>query len=217
MVAEDVKLIEYSKKVEWSNTLTHGVGAVLSLVAVAAMLIKAQGARSLVSAAVYGVSLLAVYVASTVYHGLKMGEAKRIARLVDHSMIPVLIAGTATPCALVTLFDVSMPHGVAVFSVAWGCAAFGLISKLFFFEKLKSVTVTVYIVSCLVMICSAVPLLDEINKNAFYGLLAGNLIYLAGAAFCGLGIKRPALHVVFHLFVVAASAVHFAVIFLYVI
>lgn len=216
MVAKNVKLIEYSKSVDTGNCLTHAFGAVLSVAALIMMVIKAEGARHVAAAVIYGISLVAVYTVSAVYHGLKQGEAKRIARLIDHSTVPVLIAGTATPCALITLFDVSLPHGLLVLFLGWGCTLFGIISKLFFFEKARKITVAVYIISCVIMVCSALPLLDVINKRPFAGIVMGNVLYLISAVFCGLGIKRPAMHVVFHIFALLASATHFLVIYLYV-
>ena len=210
---KDVKLIEYSKRVDFFNCLTHAIGAVASVAAFILLAEKAEGARATASAVIYGLSMLAVYTVSAVYHGLKNGEAKRIARLVDHSAIPVMIAGTATPCALVTLFEISKPHSLLVLSVAWFCALFGIVSKIFFFQKLRKVTVAVYIVSCVIMLGSALPLLDKIDNGAFFGLFAGCMLYLIGAAFCGLGIKRPALHVVFHVFVILGSLAHFLVIY----
>ena len=140
MVTKDIKLIEYSKRVDIGNCITHAVGAVLSVAAITVMLISAEGAREIVSVLLYGIPMLTVYTASAVYHGLKSGEAKRVARLLDHSAIPLLIAGTTTPCALITLYDISAAHGIAVLSAAWFCALFGLISKIFFFEKLKKIT-----------------------------------------------------------------------------
>ena len=217
MIAKDVKLIEYSKKVDFGNCITHAAGAIGGIAALILMIMKAEGARHTASAVIYGIALIAVYTVSAVYHGLKNGEAKRKARLIDHSTVPVLIAGTATPCALITLYEISMPHSLLVFFLAWGCTLFGIISKLFFLEKARKITVAVYIASCIVMICSAIPLLGQINPNAFGGLVLGNIFYLIGAAFCGLGIKRPWLHVVFHIFVLLASFVQFAVIYIYVI
>lgn len=212
-LSSEVKLIEYSRKVDTANCVTHAFGAVLAVTAAVMLFAKAQGVRSVASALIYGLSLTAVYVASATYHGLKNGEAKRVARLVDHSAIPVLIAGTATPCALITLYEISVFHSVLVFTLAWGCAIFGLISKLFFFEKLRKVTMAVYIVSCLIMLLSVVPLIGELKSEAFAGIVWGNIAYLIGAAFCGLGIKREALHVVFHIFALAGSAVHFIIIY----
>lgn len=213
MALKEVKLIEYSQRVDFFNCITHAFGAVLSVVGFITMLIKANGARELVSALLFGISLIAVYTVSAVYHGLKNGEKKRIARLIDHSAIPFLIAGTASPCALVTLYEISIPHSLAVLFLAWFCTVFGLISKIFFFNKLRKVTVAVYIISCAAMICCAIPILGEINPDAFGGILIGNIFYLIGAAFCGIGIKKPAMHVVFHVFSVLASLTHFIVIY----
>lgn len=213
LIANDVKLIEYSKAVDRWNCITHAVGAVFSVFATVFLLAQADNTRKFVSGLIYGLSMLAVYTVSSVYHGLPMGETKRRARLVDHSAIPILIAGTSTPCALITLHEVSVAHGIAVFVIAWFCAVFGVVSKVFFFEKLKAVTMAVYIISCVAMLGCAVPLLGEIDVGAFLGLLAGCIVYVVGAVFCYLGIKRPALHIVFHIFVFAATVTHYAVIY----
>lgn len=217
MIAKNVKLMEYSRSVDLGNCITHALGAVLSVAGLLMLTVKAEGRMHTVSAFIYGISMIAVYTVSAVYHGLKNGEAKRIARLIDHSTVPILIAGTATPCALITLFEISVPHSLFVFFLGWGCTLFGIISKLFFFEKMRKVTVAVYIISCLLMLLSACPVIGEINHTAFSGIVLGNIFYLLGALFCGLGIKRPWFHVVFHIFALLASATHFAVIYIYII
>lgn len=213
MVAKEVKLIEYSKNVDLGNCITHALGAVLSVAAIIAMMISARGTRQIVSVLIFGITMLTVYTVSAVYHGMKNGEAKRIARLLDHSAIPLLIAGTTTPCALVALYDISTVHGIAVLSAAWFCALFGLISKLFFFEKLKKITYAVYIICCSAMLFSAIPVIDKMEKGAFGLISLGCVLYLIGAIFCYLGVKREKFHVVFHVFVLLASAVHFYVIY----
>lgn len=217
MVAKDVKLIEYSKGVELGNCLTHAVGAVLSVIAVILLMTAAEGARETVSALLYGIPMLTVYTVSAVYHGLKSGEAKRIARLLDHSAIPLLIAGTTTPCALIALYDISVFHGIAVLSAAWFCALFGLISKVFFFEKLKKITYAVYIICCALMLFSVIPVIPEMENGAFELIAAGCITYVIGAVFCYIGVKRQIYHVVFHVFVLLASMIHFYVIYFIII
>lgn len=217
MLGKDVGLIEYSHRVDAANCISHAVGAAMAAVGFVFLVMKASGFRGAVSAVVFGLSLMAVYTVSAVYHGLPSGEAKRKARLVDHSTVPVLFAGTATPCALITLWNISPKHCAFVLALGWGCTFFGIISKLFFFEKLKNITVAVYIVSGIAMLASAVPLLGEINGDAFGGLLIGNALYLAGGVFCAIGRKRPAMHVVFHILTVLGSAVHYHVIYSFVI
>lgn len=216
MLGSDVKLIEYSRRVDLGNSITHGAGAVSALAGFFFLIAEANGVRGILSAVVYGLSLIAVYTVSSVYHGLPVGEAKRKARLIDHSTVPVLIAGTATPCALMTLWNLSIPHTVFVLAVGWGCTLFGIFSKLFFFEKLKKVTVAVYIISSVAMLLTAIPFLGRIRGDAFGGLLLGNAFYLVGALFCAIGRKYPAMHVVFHVLTVIGSAIHYFVILLFV-
>lgn len=217
MLTKDVELIVYSKKVDFWNTATHTIGIALSVIGLIAMLIKAESTRHFVSALIFGISLIAVYTASSVYHGLRQGEAKRKARLIDHSTVPILIAGTATPCAMITLYDVSIAHCIIVLILAWTCTVFGIISKIFFFEKLKNATVIVYIISGTIMFLSVIPILEQIDATAFRSLLAGGVMYVIGAVLCGLGTKKEWLHVVFHVFVLFGSIIHFLVIYFYMI
>lgn len=216
MIAKDVKIIEYSRPVEFFNTLTHAFGAVLSVIGLFILLGKAEGFRQIFSAVVYAGSLIAVYTVSAVYHGLKKGEAKRIARLIDHMTVPILIAGTATPCTLVGLFRINIPVSILIFVLAWLCTGFGIISKFFFFEKLSKITPIVYILGSLVMMCCAIPLLGQMKTKAYLGLGDGNIFYLLGAFFCMLGVKKPACHAIFHFLVVFASFIHFYVIYMFI-
>ena len=217
MVNRNIGLIEYSRKVDMGNCISHAVGAALSVPALIMLVLKADGWRHTVSAVIFGLSMLAVYTVSAVYHGLTDPKKKATARLIDHSTVPMLIAGTATPCALVTLYEINGFYALAVFFLGWFSTLFGLFAKLFFFEKTRKITVAVYIASSLLMMCCAVPVLGEINGNAFGGIVFGNMLYLTGALFCLLGRKRPALHIVFHIFAVLATATHFAVIYRFVV
>ena len=212
-----VKLVEYSKTVDLLNCLTHAVGSALSVFFLFLMLRKASGARPLVSALIYGISFFAVFTVSAVYHGLRDEKKKRKARLVDHSTVPLLIAGTATPCAMITLYEVSPGRCVLVMVLGWFCFLFGLFSKLFFFEKLKAVTMAVYIVSGAVMLLSVVPIIDRIDSSAFMKLVYGCVLYLVGAVFCAVSQKKPYCHVIFHVFVLLGAVVHFYVIYRYII
>ncbi len=217
MINKNIGLIEYSEKVDFGNCVTHATGAALSVPALILLCMKAEGFRETVSAIIFGLSLMAVYTVSAVYHGLRDEKKKEKARLIDHSTVPMLIAGTATPCALITLYNISIIHSVLIFVLAWGCTLFGLFAKLFFFEKTRKATVAVYIICCLIMICSGIPVLGKINGDAFGGLVLGNAFYLIGAVFCGIGRKKPVFHIVFHIFALIASAVHFYVIYRFVI
>lgn len=213
MIGQDVKLIEYSKAIDKYNCITHALGAVLGVFGTLAITMKATSVRHFVSALIYSITLVAVFTVSAVYHGLPQGESKRIARLIDHSTVPMLIAGTATPCAMVSLYEVRPSLGITVATIGWFCALFGLFSKLFFFEKLKAVTMTVYIISGVIMLSSVIPVTNQINMGAFWYLVAGCIVYLLGAILCGLGAKIPVLHIIFHIFVLAGAAIHFLTIY----
>ena len=180
------------------------------------MLINASSDRKILCSLIYGATLLTVYTASSVYHGLRPSQSKRIARLVDHSSVPLLIAGTTTPCALISLYNISPAHGITVLICGWICALFGIFSKLFFFERLKAVTMAVYIVCGLSMLLSAVPKLGQLNKGGFGWLVFGCVFYVIGAALCGLGAKKPLLHPIFHVFVMLGSGIHFYAIYCYI-
>lgn len=105
---DSVELIEYTKTQDALNCVTHALGAIFGAAVLVLLIKKALplgSARYTAAAVVYGLSIILLYSASAVYHGLPQGEAKRTARLVDHSVIPILLAGTATPCALITLYN----------------------------------------------------------------------------------------------------------------
>lgn len=215
VVNSQVKLIEYDKKTDLANCLTHAVGAALAVAGLVAVIVKTHGAgfRDVFSGVVYSLTLIGVYASSAVYHGLPAGEAKRTARLADHMAIPLLFAGTATATSLNALYSVSPAHGITVFCSAWFCAVFGIVSKLFFFEKLKVLTMVVYMAGGGAMLLSAVPHIGKLDPGVFLLFSLGCMLYVSGAVFCGLGIKRPPLHVVFHVLVLAGSMIHYYVIY----
>lgn len=218
-LTKDVKLIEYPRGVERANVLTHAPGAVFGAAGLFALIKKAAASgsgRIIFSAAVYGAAFLLVYLCSAVYHALPQGEIKRRARLLDHLAIPLLLAGTTTPCALVSLWRVSVPHGAAVFAAAWAVAAFGVLGKLFFFEKLKAAVIAVYFAGGSVMLFSALPHAASFDKTAFALLFAGSAVYCAAGLLCRAGIKRPVFHPVFHAVVLLGSLTHFAVIYFFI-
>lgn len=215
---KDVKLIEYSKPVDALNCITHAIGAALAVIGMVFLVKKSlilSDTVGVISCIIYSVSLIAVYAISALYHGLPQGEAKRKARLFDHLAIPLLLAGTSTPCALITLRRVSMPNSILVITIAWFCAIFGIIAKLFFFEKLKAAVMAVYFTGGAIMLLSTVPLLENINKTGFLILVVGCVAYTVGALFCHGGIKRPWMHVIFHIFTVFGSAFHYFAIYAY--
>lgn len=219
MYSENIELAVYSKKEDKLNCITHGAGVILAAVVLVVCLKKSLefGApNKILSALIYGVTMMTLYAASALYHGLPTGKLRKIARVIDYSMIYILIAGTATPCALVGLYDIHRGHALFVFYFAWACAAIGILMSVLFFEKTKVLRMVLYIGEGVVMFASVFPIKGAINKNALGLLILGGLIYTAGTIFLRLGKKKEYAHTIFHLFVLAGSGMHFYVMVKYI-
>ena len=214
-----MELIEHTNAQDALNCATHALGAIFGAAVLILLIKKAapfSSARYMTAAVVYGLSIILLYGSSAVYHGLPRGEAKRTARLVDHSVIPILLAGTATPCALITLYNHNKICCAVVLLLGWVSVIFGLVAKLFFFQKTKAACVAVYIIAGAVMLSCSLAVIDEINVHALLLLVLGCAVYLFGSIFCAVGRKHPWCHVPFHIFMVAGSMIHAYVIYEYV-
>jgi hemolysin III len=193
---------------EIANAVTHGVGALASAAAAAVLVTLAQlnGTRmQVISALVFGSSLVMLYTASTLYHAIPSAAAKRRLKVFDHCAIYMLIAGTYTPFALIGLRGVV---GWWLFGVAWGLATVGIIFKLFFTGRFKLFSTLVYIGMGWMSLFAIKPMLVKIPTAALMWLLAGGIAYTAGTLFYHNERLRYS-HAVWHLFVLAGSACHF--------
>ena len=128
----------------------------------------------------------------------------------------VLLAGTATPCSLITLYNHNKICCAVVLLLGWGSVLFGFIAKLFFFQKTKAACVAVYIIAGAVMLSCSLAVIDEINIRALLLLVLGCAVYLFGSIFCAVGRKHPWFHVPFHMFMVAGSMIHAYVMYEYI-
>ena len=199
---------------EVANSITHGVGAALSVAGLVVMVVIAalRGTSALVVAcAVYGASLVLLYLSSTLYHALTNGRVKRVFRILDHASIYVLIAGTYTPFTLVTLRGV---WGWALFGIVWTLAVMGIVFKCFFTGRLHVLSTTVYVVMGWIAVVAIRPLLQALPWPGFLWLLAGGVFYTLGVGF--FAWRRKYAHTIWHLFVLAGSVCHFSVVYQYV-
>jgi hemolysin III len=200
---------------EVANTITHGFGLVLSLAGLAVLVALAAtngGGWHLLSAIVYGLSLVVLYAASTFYHGAKTGRAKDVLQLVDHCCIYLLIAGTYTPFTLIAL-----KGGLAwtLFGVAWSAAVLGIVMKVLFHNRFKAASVISYLLMGWIGAVAVYPLAETIGWNALLLVIAGGVSYTAGTIFYGWHSLRHH-HAIWHLFVLGGSALHFAAVAVYV-
>jgi len=197
------------------NTLTHLAGAVLSAVALIWMIFKGVSNGStlqIVSAVVFGLSLIALYTASTVYHWVPSSEkVQAILRRVDHSMIYILIAGTYTPVCLLALKGTL---GWTLFGIVWGLAIMGIIMKLIWFSAPRWLYTSFYLILGWMAIFFIVPLYKSLPIQGFIWLLVGGLMYSVGAVIYATKPKRIQIsvfgfHEIFHVFILAGSFAHF--------
>jgi hemolysin III len=192
---------------ERANTITHGVGAVLSLISGAVMVTLAAlggNAWQIVSAAVFSAALLLLYTASTLYHAVQHRQAKARLEILDHAAIFVLIAGTYTPFTLVSLRGA---WGWSLFGVIWGLALLGVIAKLFVTGRFARLSTLIYVAMGWLVVVAIVPLLRELSGAALAWLVAGGLSYTAGTLFYH-NHRLPYAHAIWHLFVLGGSACH---------
>ena len=200
------------------NSITHGIGVLLSIAALVLMIVFAAinegDAWQFVSFSIYGASLITLYMASTLYHAIQRKKTKRFFNVFDHASIFILIAGTYTPFCLVPLRG---PWGWTLFGIIWGLAIAGVIFKLFFYtDKLRVISAILYIGMGWIIIIALKPLIQNVPAGSLYWLLAGALSYCIGVLFY-LRRQNRFNHVIWHLFVLGGSISHFFAIFSFLI
>ncbi len=198
---------------ELANSVTHGIGLALSIAGFVVLLILSVTRGSvwqIVSCAVYGSTLVALYAASTLYHGIPVPSLKRILKILDHSAIYLLIAGTYTPFLLVNLRG---GWKWPLFGIIWGLALAGILFKVWFVDHFKILSTLVYLLMGWLGVVAFRPLVASVPHGALAWLLAGGVIYSIGVVFYA-SKRIPYAHTIWHIFVMAGSTCHyFAVLF----
>jgi len=205
----------YSPLEERINIFSHAAGLLLSMVAVVLLVTRASSygnAWHIVSVAIFGASLIALYAASTTYHSATRAELRARLRVIDHATIYILIAGTYTPFTLITLTG---PVGWTIFAASWGMAISGITLKLFFTGRFNLVSTLMYVFMGWIIIFAVKPLIANLSTAGLSWLVAGGLSYTIGAIIYSIK-KVPLNHAIFHLFVLAGSICHFVAVYFYV-
>jgi hemolysin III len=198
------------------NSLTHGVGAVLSIAGLGILVTLASlhgGPRHVVTVSIYGCAMLLLYLASTCYHACRHPRARHWLRVADHIAIYCLIAGTYTPFLLVS---VRGAWGWSLFGVLWGLTLVGAVLKLFFVHRFDLASTLIYLAMGWIGVIGARPLMHHLPHGALQFIVAGGLAYTVGVVFY-LWENLPFNHAIWHLFVMAGSACHFFGILYYVV
>lgn len=211
----------YTKGEEIFNSVTHGIGALLSVVGLTVMIIFAAlfgNVWQVVSVSIYGATLVILYTMSTLYHALTNEKAKKIFQIFDHSSIYLLIAGTYTPYTLVLLRQHSI-KGWVIFGIIWGVASIGITLTSIFLKKIKKVELVLYLTMGFIILVAFPDMISILNANGniggLYWLIIGGLFYTIGCAFYKIK-KIKYFHSIWHIFVLLGSIAHFISIMFYI-
>jgi hemolysin III len=205
----------YSANEERVNIVSHAIGLAVSVVALLLLInrsIALDDVLYIVSFSVFGVSLVVLFGASTLYHSARDPVIRNRLRILDHAAIYVLIAGTYTPFTLVTLKGST---GWILFAVSWGIALSGITLKLFFTGQYRKTSTAMYILMGWLIVFAINPLIANLHPAGLQWLIAGGLAYTLGAIIYSIA-HVPFNHAIFHLFVLTGATCHFLAIYSYV-
>jgi hemolysin III len=211
----DILQPKFSFREELAHGISHGIGAGLSIAGLIVLLVTAISYGNVwhvISAAIYGSSLILLYLASTLYHLFSSPGIKKFFQKLDHTMIYVLIAGTYTPLTLITLRGA---WGWTLFGLVWGMALCGLVLELFVKKRIQWASLTLYLGMGWLMVIAINPLVGSLATGGLILLLSGGLFYTFGIIFY-VWKKLSYHHAIWHLFVMAGSGTHFFAILYYV-
>ena len=205
----------YSVGEEIANSVTHGIGAGLSVAGLTLLVALAAiygDVWRVVSFSIYGSSLVLLYLASTLYHSIQHPKVKRILRIFDHSAIYLLIAGTYTPFTLVSMRG---PWGWTLFGVVWGLALLGIAFKTVFIGRYEKWATAAYVLMGWLVVIAFKEMLVTVPPGGIVWLVIGGVVYTLGVLFYAWE-KLPYNHAIWHLFVLGGSICHFFAILFHV-
>lgn len=207
---------QYSCAEEIANSITHGIGMLLSIGGLAVLVGFASvygNAWHITACSIFGATLILAYASSTLYHSIPLPGAKRVLKVIDHAAIYLLIAGTYTPFTLVNLRG---PWGWSLFGTIWGLALIGVILKITMLGKIAGISTALYLAMGWIVVVAIKPMLAAVEDGGLILLLLGGLAYSGGVIFYAWQ-SLPYNHAIWHLFVLAGSLSHFFAILFYVI
>lgn len=215
VVLEKVKIPSYTLGEELVNSISHGIGAGLSIAGMVVLIVHASGAINIVTSVIYGVSLIILYIISCIYHALSPRvKGKKVFRVLDHCSVLLLEAGTYTPICL-GLFGGVL--GWILFGIVWGITIFVIVCNAISVDQFNVISVVCNLVMGWGVLFLLPILLELCTLKGIVFLIIGGFLYSVGAILYGVGSKVPYMHSVFHFFVIAGSLFHYFFIYLYVV
>jgi hemolysin III len=211
-------LPDYTKGEECMNMVTHIVGVAFGIFILVACIMTAAANNNvwgIVSSAIYGFTLIALYCVSSIYHGLRPCIGKKIMQVIDHCTIYLLIAGTYTPILLSAVRPLYPTLAWVLFAAEWGLAILGASLNAIDLKKYSKFSMTCYIAMGWLVVVALKPTIEAMTWAGFWWLLAGGIAYTLGAVLYGLGKKKRYLHSIFHLFVIFGTILQAVAIIVY--
>lgn len=202
----------YSILEEWLNASTHGLGFAAAIVGLVALLVKAQGLYAQIVVAIYAISMLMMFLSSTLYHSVSQPKLKLILKVIDHSAIYLLIAGTYTPFMLISVGGWT---GIGASILIWSIAVSGIVFKCCVKGGFQKLSVVLYVVMGWLALFFIYPLYQALPAGGMWLLVLGGLCYTIGVLFY-VAKKVQFTHAIWHAFVVAGCMCHFFAIYNYV-
>jgi hemolysin III len=199
---------KYSPSEELANSITHGIGFLIGIAVLVILVVFSslrKGAWEIVSCAIYGTTFILLYLGSTLYHSARKPKLRRLFKIIDHSAIYLLIAGTYTPFALCPLRGAL---GWSLFGAIWGAALLGILFKVFFTGRFAWVSLASYLFMGWFCVIAVKPLYQNLTTAGFVFFVVGGLCYTVGAVFYAWKSLKWS-HAIWHLFVLAGSLCHF--------
>jgi hemolysin III len=203
----------YSVVEEWLNSVSHGLGLIAAVIGLAFMLYRADGALTVSAATIYGITLILMFLSSTLYHATSHEKAKGWLKLFDHSAIYLLIAGTYTPFLLISIGGVL---GITMTVVVWSLAIGGVAFKLIAQHRYPKVSVMTYLLMGWIALGLIYPLYVALPSAGLWLLVAGGLSFSIGVCFY-VAKKVKYTHAIWHVFVIGGCSCHYFSIYYYVV
>jgi hemolysin III len=207
--------MKFSVKEEIANSITHGIGFLLSIPALVFLILYAAETENpwrIVSFSIFGTTMLLLYLCSTLLHSTTYEKLKDFFEILDHSAIYLLIAGTYTPFLLVAIRG---PLGWTLFGIVWGLAIAGIVFKCYFVKKFIVASTILYVIMGWLIVSAIVPIFQAIGTQGAVLLIIGGVLYTLGSIFYVLQ-KTPYFHAIWHVFVLAGSSFMYFCILFYV-
>jgi len=205
----------YDKREEIANSLTHGLGVLAAISGLVALLLRAvrlNDPRTLAGFLIYGISLILLFLASTLYHAIPQPKVKSIFRIIDHGSIYILIAGTYTPFTLVSLYG---SLGWSLFGAIWGLALGGILFNSLFLDRFPRLESVTYVLMGWLSVIVIRQLYFSIGLSGILLLILGGLVYTLGIIFYKYE-EFPYNHAIWHLFVLGGGSCHFLVVYFFI-